>query len=82
MDDASLANLYANAQRLQLSGSAAQKTAAADMMPAIEAERTARDARKPPKKTPVRKVVAKAEGATTKPRAATRAKAAPKSEAA
>jgi len=78
MDDASLANLHANAQRLHLSGSAQQQTAAADMLPAIQAELAAREARKPPKKTPVRKaaVKAKVEGAAPKPRAAPRKKVA------
>lgn len=67
MDDAGLANLHANATRLGQSGTAQQQTAAAEMIPAIEAELAAREARKPPRKTPVRK--AAVAGAEPKPRA-------------
>jgi hypothetical protein len=42
MDDASLAVLHGNAERLQQSGTAAQKSAASALMPAIEAELASR----------------------------------------
>jgi hypothetical protein len=42
MSDDSLANLRTNAKRLQLSGTAAQRTEAAALLPAVEAEIGAR----------------------------------------
>ena len=54
MSDAELANLHANAQRLETDGATpAQKQAATDMLPAITAELAEREARKP-KKAPAK----------------------------
>ncbi len=58
LDDKELANLHANAVRLEGSGAPAQKKAAGEMLPLIVAELEARQAAKPkpaPKKAPVRK---------------------------
>ncbi len=44
MDDKALANLSANARRLESSGSAAQREAATALLPAIDAELSARRA--------------------------------------
>ena len=53
MSDADLANLHANAQRLETGAATpAQKQAAADMLPAITAELAEREARKPKKAPP------------------------------
>ncbi len=49
MDDQALANLRANAQRLEGSGTARQQTDAAALIPLIEAEVADRIARKPAK---------------------------------
>ena len=51
MDDTALANLRANAQRLQASQDARQQERATELLPLIEAEQAAREAKKPPKKT-------------------------------
>lgn len=46
MTDAALDNLRANAERLGQAGSATQRSAATALLPAIEAEQTARKAAK------------------------------------
>lgn len=46
MEDAALTVLQSNALRLQQTGTSAQRTAAANLLPAIEAELTARRAAK------------------------------------
>lgn len=51
MDDTALANLRANAQRLKASHDGRQQEQAATLLPLIEAEQAAREARKPPKKS-------------------------------
>ena len=51
MTDADLSSLHANATKLMLHGSVGQVTAAADVIPLIEAETERRAAR--PKPTPV-----------------------------
>ena len=48
LDDAALANLWANATRLETGAGAKQKEAAL-LLPLIEAELADREARKPPK---------------------------------
>ena len=64
MTDAELANLHANAQRLETTAATpAQKQAATDMLPAIAAELAEREARKPkkaPAKTKAKKKAAPA----------------------
>jgi hypothetical protein len=58
LDDAALASLAANCERLQTSGTDRQQTEAATLLPLIAAERADRLAKAPPKaprKTPVRK---------------------------
>lgn len=57
-DDAELKSLRDNAQRLEQTGTASQQRAAAELLPAIQAELEARLALKPKpavRKTPVRK---------------------------
>ncbi len=63
LTDAELANLNANARRLSDTGTPAQRSAAADLMPLIEAQIADRIARKPVKAKAVRKpkVVAEVE---------------------
>ncbi len=64
LDDQELANLKANAIRLEGAGTPKQKTDAAELMPLIEAELAERLARTPPKPKrapPKRKAAAKAE---------------------
>lgn len=46
MDDTELATLYANAERLMQTGTSAQQSAAAALMPSIKAELAARSAAK------------------------------------
>lgn len=46
MDDSALATLYANAERLMQTGTSAQQSAAAALMPSIKAELAARSAAK------------------------------------
>ena len=46
MDDTALATLYANAERLMQTGTSAQQSAAAALMPSIKAELAARSAAK------------------------------------
>jgi hypothetical protein len=46
MDDSALAILYANAERLKQTGTSAQQSAAAALMPSIKAELAARSAAK------------------------------------
>ena len=46
MDDGELATLHANAERLMQAGTSAQQSAAAALMPSIEAELAARSAAK------------------------------------
>jgi len=55
LDDKALANLLANAQRLESAGAPAQQQAAAEMLPLIQAELATREAAKP---KPVRKTPA------------------------
>ena len=55
LTDAELANLNANARRLSESGTPAQRSAASDLMPLIEAQIADRIARKPVKAKAVRK---------------------------
>jgi len=50
MEDAALAVLHGNAERLMRSGTSAQQTAAAALMPSIEAELATRSAAKLSKK--------------------------------
>lgn len=52
LDDKALANLLANAQRLESAGAPAQQQAATEMLPLIQAELATREAAKP---KPVRK---------------------------
>lgn len=57
-DDAQLKSLRENALRLEQTGTPTQQAAAADLLPAIDAELETRLAAKPkpaPRKTPVRK---------------------------
>jgi hypothetical protein len=77
LEDSALAVLHENAERLEQSGSAAQRSAAAALIPAIEAERAAPRAAKPaPAKRAPRTVAKKASsGAAAKP--ATKRKAKP-----
>ena len=49
MDNAALASLHANAQRLHASGESKQRLAAADLLPVIEAELARRAALKSPR---------------------------------
>jgi nucleoid-associated protein YgaU len=49
LNDQELANLRANACRLELAGTPRQKAQAAELTPLIEAELAVRIARKPPK---------------------------------
>ena len=49
MTDQELATLHGNAQRLESAGAPAQQKAAAEMLPAINAELAEREARKPKK---------------------------------
>jgi hypothetical protein len=49
MDNAALASLHANAQRLHSSGESKQRLAAADLLPVIEAELARRAALKSPR---------------------------------
>ncbi len=49
LDDSELTNLQANARRLEGSGTPKQQAAAAEILPAIEAELAERLARRPPK---------------------------------
>jgi hypothetical protein len=60
MEDAALAVLHENAERLEQSGTKAQKSAAAALLPALETElanrRAARLAAAPAKRTPSRRV--------------------------
>lgn len=58
MADTALTMLYANAERLERSGTSAQKTAAAELLPSIKAELAARVAAK--------MALAKAKAPTTK----------------
>ena len=51
-DDEGLANLRANAQRLETSGVARQQEQAAALLPLIDAELADRLSRKPPKPAP------------------------------
>jgi hypothetical protein len=46
MDDSALATLYANAERLMQTGTSAQQSAAAALMPSIKTELAARTAAK------------------------------------
>lgn len=46
MADDALGNLYANAERLEQAGTKAQRASAADLLPAIRAELTARQGAK------------------------------------
>ena len=55
LDDKALANLLANAQRLENQGAPAQQKAATEMLPLIQAELETRQAAKP---KPVRKTPA------------------------
>ena len=59
MDDKALANLHANATRLQESGAPKQQAQAAELLPLIDAELADRKSKLPPKKTPVRKAAVK-----------------------
>lgn len=52
LDDEGLANLRANAQRLETSGVARQQEQAAALLPLIDAELAERLARTPPKAAP------------------------------
>ncbi len=54
MTDQELSTLHVNAQRLETSGAPAQQKAASEMMPAITAELTQREASKPAKKAPAK----------------------------
>lgn len=66
LDDEGLANLRANAQRLENSGVARQAEQAAALLPLIDAELAERLSRLPPKAPPkprAKKVVALADGA-------------------
>jgi hypothetical protein len=58
LDKVGLANLRNNALRLQASSDVRQQEQASAILPLIEAELAAREALKPPKKTPVRKKAA------------------------
>jgi hypothetical protein len=78
MDDAALAILRVNAERLMRVGTSAQQSAAAALMPSIEAELSARSVAKRnkakseapvAKRTPVKRAPAK-RGANAKPAAA------------
>lgn len=55
MDDAALASLMTNARRLETGAEGPRRDQAAQLVPLIEAELAEREARKPPKVTPVRK---------------------------
>jgi hypothetical protein len=57
MSDPDLTSLHANAQRLETAGSAAQQKAAAEILPVITAELERREAAKPPKPAPKKRVV-------------------------
>lgn len=59
MSEADLLSLQANAQRLSTSADASQQAKAADILPAITAELAKREAAKPPKPAPKRKVAVK-----------------------
>ncbi len=59
MSEADLLSLQANAQRLSGSDDASKSSKAADILPAIIAELARREAAKPPKPAPKRKVAAK-----------------------
>ena len=58
LDDKALATLRANASRAEAGDNASRRDQAATLIPLIDAELAARDALKPPKKTPVRKKAA------------------------
>lgn len=70
MDNAALASLHANAQRLQATGESRQRLAAADLLPVIEAELARRASLKSPRnvaKTVSAKKPAKAKTAMPRP---------------
>lgn len=56
MTETDLASLHANALRLSSSADAAQQAKAAEILPAIVAELSAREAAKPPKPAPKKRV--------------------------
>ena len=56
MTEADLKSLLANAQRLETTGTAAQQKAAGEILPAITAELEKREAAKPPKPAPKKRV--------------------------
>lgn len=58
LDDKALATLRANATRAETGDNGPRREQAAILMPLIDAELAAREALKPPKKTPVRKKAA------------------------
>ncbi len=65
LDDKALATLRANASRAEAGDNASRRDQAATLIPLIDAELAAREALKPPKKTPVcKKPVAKAAAAS------------------
>ena len=65
MSDADLASLHANAKRLETTAATpGQQKAAGEMLPLVEAELAAREAKKPPKPAP--KPRKKAAAKTTK----------------
>jgi hypothetical protein len=56
MTEADLKSLQANAQRLETAGTAAQQKAAGEILPTITAELEKREAAKPPKPAPKKRV--------------------------
>jgi len=69
MEDAALAVLHENAQRLEQSGTKTQKNAAAALLPAIESELASRRAAKL-EAAKTKRAASKAKTATTKTKAA------------
>jgi hypothetical protein len=63
MEDAALVNLLANAERLEVEGSKAQKVSAADLVPVIKAEIEARRVAKLDRQAQARRTKAELAGA-------------------